>query len=44
MLGDAPPEPWPFLVYIGMVSLYGIMYTTVALLLGLILFEDRDLA
>ncbi len=44
LLGDAPPEPWPFLVYIGMVSLYGIMYTTVALLLGLILFEDRDLA
>jgi ABC-type transport system involved in multi-copper enzyme maturation permease subunit len=44
LIGDAPPAPGPFLVYIGMVSLYGIMYTTVALLLGLILFEDRDLA
>lgn len=44
LIGDAPPDWIPFAAYLGLVSVYGIMYTTVALLLGLILFEDRDLA
>lgn len=41
---DVPPPSGPFSLYIGMVSLYALMYTTIALLFGLILFEDRDLA
>jgi hypothetical protein len=44
LLGDAPPPPLPFAHYIGSVSLYGVLYTGIALLFGLILFEDRDLA
>lgn len=44
LIGDAPPDWFPFVTYLAMVSLYGIMYTSVALILGLILFEDRDLA
>lgn len=39
--------PLPFLqysAYAGHVTLYGLAYTAIALLLGLILFEDRDLA
>jgi hypothetical protein len=44
LLGDAPPPPLPFAHYIGSVSLYGVLYTSIALLFGLILFEDRDLA
>jgi ABC-type transport system involved in multi-copper enzyme maturation permease subunit len=41
---DTPPPPGEFVLYIGMVSLYAAIYTTIALLFGLILFEDRDLA
>jgi hypothetical protein len=41
---DTPPDTGPFAVYIGTVTLYALLYTTIALLLGLILFEDRDLA
>jgi hypothetical protein len=41
---DVPPPTGPFIVYIGSVMLYALLYTTIALLLGLILFEDRDLA
>lgn len=33
-----------FTKYLASVSLYGILYTTIVLLFGLILFEDRDLA
>jgi ABC-type transport system involved in multi-copper enzyme maturation permease subunit len=44
LLGDTPPPAAPFAAYIGAVSLYGILYTGIALLFGLILFEDRDLA
>jgi ABC-type transport system involved in multi-copper enzyme maturation permease subunit len=39
--------PLPFLqysAYAGQVAIYGAVYTIIALLLGLILFEDRDLA
>jgi ABC-type transport system involved in multi-copper enzyme maturation permease subunit len=41
---DTPPPTGPFSVYIAMVSLYAALYTAIALLFGLILFEDRDLA
>lgn len=41
---DTPPPTGDFSIYIGMVSLYAALYTTIALLVGLILFEDRDLA
>jgi hypothetical protein len=32
-----------YLEHVGAVTLYGILFTTVVLLLGLVLFEDRDL-
>jgi hypothetical protein len=41
---DIPPPTGPYSVYTANVVLYGITYTAVALLFGLILFEDRDLA
>jgi hypothetical protein len=41
---DLPPDPGSFAIYIGSVSLYAVLYSVIALLLGLILFEDRDLA
>ena len=40
----APLPPAEFAMYTVYVVLYAVMYTAVALLLGLILFEDRDLA
>ena len=44
LLSDAPPPTGLFFQYVAAVSLYGILYTGIVLLLGLILFEDRDLA
>lgn len=44
LLSDAPPAALAFTRYVGSVTLYGVMYTAMVLLLGLILFEDRDLA
>ena len=41
---DAPLPAGQFALYTGSVSLYAVMYTAIALLFGLILFEDRDLA
>jgi hypothetical protein len=41
---DNPIPPGEFAVYVASVTLYAVMYTAVALLFGLILFEDRDLA
>jgi ABC-type transport system involved in multi-copper enzyme maturation permease subunit len=41
---DAPLPPSDFALYTANVSLYAGMYTAIALLFGLILFEDRDLA
>jgi ABC-type transport system involved in multi-copper enzyme maturation permease subunit len=41
---DAPLPAGEFALYTGSVSLYAVMYTAIALLFGLILFEDRDLA
>jgi ABC-type transport system involved in multi-copper enzyme maturation permease subunit len=39
-----PPEPKALTLYVATVALYAIIYTAIALLFGLILFEDRDLA
>lgn len=44
IVSDAPPEPIAYLWYVGSVVLYALVYTAIALLFGLILFEDRDLA
>lgn len=41
---DAPLPPWDFALYTANVALYAVMYTAIALFVGLILFEDRDLA
>jgi ABC-type transport system involved in multi-copper enzyme maturation permease subunit len=39
-----PPDPKDFLIYVASVTFYALIYTAIALLFGLILFEDRDLA
>jgi ABC-type transport system involved in multi-copper enzyme maturation permease subunit len=44
LLNDTPIGPGDFAKYLGSVSLYGVLYTSIVLLFGLILFEDRDLA
>lgn len=44
LLSDAPPPAALFAQYVGSVTLYGVVYTAIVLLFGLILFEDRDLA
>jgi hypothetical protein len=41
---DQPLPAFPYAVYLGSVVVYALMYTGIGLLLGLILFEDRDLA
>jgi ABC-type transport system involved in multi-copper enzyme maturation permease subunit len=41
---DVPPDLGGFAIYMGSVFLYAILYSVIALLFGLILFEDRDLA
>lgn len=44
LMGDTPPPSGPFFLYVGSVAMYGLFYTVIVLLFGLILFEDRDLA
>jgi hypothetical protein len=44
LLSDTPLPPLAFTKFLGSVSLYGLLYTSIVLLFGLILFEDRDLA
>ena len=41
---DLPPDPGRFAMYVGSVTMYAVLYSAIALLFGLILFEDRDLA
>jgi len=41
---DTPLDLWAFAAYVGTVTGYAVLYTTIALLIGLLLFEDRDLA
>jgi hypothetical protein len=44
LLSDNPIPPGAFVQYLASVTLYGLVYTGIVLLFGLILFEDRDLA
>jgi ABC-2 family transporter protein len=44
ILADNPLPPGPFIAYLASVTFYGILYSTIVLIVGLILFEDRDLA
>ena len=44
IIRDRPLPLRPYALYVGSVVLYSLMYTAIALLFGLILFEDRDLA
>jgi hypothetical protein len=44
LLSETPITPAAFTQYLASVTLYGVLYTTIVLLFGLILFEDRDLA
>jgi ABC-type transport system involved in multi-copper enzyme maturation permease subunit len=44
LLSDVAPPAALLSRYVASVSLYGIVYTGIVLLFGLILFEDRDLA
>jgi hypothetical protein len=41
---DIPPDPKDYALYVGTVMFYSLLYAAIALLLGLIFFEDRDLA
>jgi ABC-type transport system involved in multi-copper enzyme maturation permease subunit len=41
---DVTPEPLEYTLYVGSVVLYAGLYTAIVLLVGLVLFEDRDLA
>jgi hypothetical protein len=44
LLSDTPLPAFPFTQYLASVALYGVLYTSIVLFFGLILFEDRDLA
>ncbi len=41
---ETPPDPTRYALYTLNVAIYALIYTTIALLGGLILFEDRDVA
>jgi len=41
---DTPLPPWDFALYTANVALYAVTYSVIALLFGMILFEDKDLA
>jgi hypothetical protein len=44
LVSDTPLPTGDFWVYVSSVTFYGVLYTLIVLFLGLILFEDRDLA
>jgi hypothetical protein len=44
LLSDSPPPPLQFAQYVGSVTFYAVLYTIIVLLLGLLLFEDKDVA
>jgi hypothetical protein len=44
LLSDTQLPPGQFIAYLASASFYGVLFTLIALFLGLILFEDRDLA
>jgi ABC-type transport system involved in multi-copper enzyme maturation permease subunit len=41
---DTPIDLWDFALYVAFVFGYSLIYTMIALVVGLLLFEDRDLA
>ena len=44
IIREAPLDLWQFGGYVVIVFGYSLIYTAIALLVGLLLFEDRDLA
>jgi hypothetical protein len=44
VLTDNPLPPGAFITYLASVMFYGVLYSVIVLFVGLILFEDRDLA
>ena len=44
IIRESPLDLWQFAAYAGTVFGYAVLYTAIALLVGLLLFEDRDLA
>jgi hypothetical protein len=44
IIRDTPLDTISFLGFVGTVLLYALIYTAIAILAGLLLFEDRDLA
>jgi hypothetical protein len=44
LLTDNPVPAVPFIQYLASVTFYGVLYSVIVLLFGLIFFEDRDLA
>jgi len=44
LMTDNPLPVIPFIKYLASVSFYGVLFSSIVLLVGLILFEDRDLA
>lgn len=44
IIRESPLDLWAFAGYVATVFGYAIIYTSIALLVGLLLFEDRDLA
>jgi ABC-2 family transporter protein len=44
IIRDNPVPMWDFFVYVLSVFGYSLLYTAIALILGLVMFEDRDLA
>ena len=44
IIRDTTLDLWAFVIYVITVFLYSVLYTVIALIVGLLLFEDRDLA
>jgi hypothetical protein len=44
IIRETPLDLWQFAAYVGTVLGYAVIYTVIALVVGLLLFEDRDLA
>ena len=44
IIRETPLDLWQFIGYVVTVFLYAVLYTVIALVIGLLLFEDRDLA
>lgn len=44
IIRETPLDLWQFAAYVLTLSVYAVIYTAIALIVGLFLFEDRDLA